>query len=203
MSDKKSKIKTELLLKITEVRNLGFGIIDGIDIPLDATSKKDHPKYSDEKKAKQKVVLHFLNLTSDVLDYVLSKCKTKDDFLIQLKNLDFIERKMKWWKDWKDGKLSSTDHTLNFPDGGTYIGEFKNKIPHGIGTLKFPDGGSYLGEFKDGIIFGQGTFISTDGGNYFGEHKDGKPHGHGTLTLSNGEKRVGKFENGKFVGKNN
>ncbi|MDB2544984.1 hypothetical protein N9X42_00085 [Candidatus Pelagibacter bacterium] len=203
MVDKTSKIKSELLSRITEVRNLGFTIIDSVGIPLSATSIKDSPEYSDEKKAKQKVVLHFLNLTSDVLDWVLTKCKTEDDFLIQVKNLDFIEKKMEWWKDWEDGKLSSTENTLNYPDGGIYKGEFKDGVPHGTGTLKFPDGNSYIGQFKDGIINGQGTFMLKDGSNYFGEHKDGKPNGHGTLTLSNGEKRVGKFENGELVEKNN
>ena len=200
MVDKTSKIKSELLTRITEVRNLGFSIIEGVGIPLSATSIKDSPEYSDEKKAKQKVVLHFLNLTSDVLDWVLTKCKTEDDFLIQLKNLDFIEKEMKWCTE---NTLTSTENTLNYPDGGIYKGEFKDGVPHGTGTLKFPDGNSYTGEFKDGIINGQGTFMLKDGGNYFGEHKDGKPHGHGTLTLSNGEKRVGKFENGKLVAKNN
>ena len=200
MVDKTSKIKSELLTRITEVRNLGFSIIENVGIPLSATSIKDSPEYSDEKKAKQKVVLHFLNLTSDVLDWVLTKCKTEEDFLIQLKNLDFIEKKMKWCTE---NTLTSTENTLNYPDGGIYKGEFKDGVPHGTGTLKFPDGNSYTGEFKDGIINGQGTFMFKDGGNYFGEHKNGIPHGHGTLTLSNGEKRVGKFENGKLVAKNN
>ena len=200
MVDNTGKNKRELLLRISEVRSLGFSIIEDVGIPLNATSIKDSPEYSDEKKAKQKVVLHFLNLTSDVMDWVLTKCKTEDDFLIQLKNLDFIEKEMKWCTE---NTLTSNENTLNYPDGGIYKGEFKDGVPHGTGTLKFPDGGSYIGQFKDGIINGQGTFMFKDGGNYFGEHKNGRPHGHGTLTLSDGEKRVGKFENGKLVGKNN
>lgn len=199
MVDETSKKKV-LLLRIAEVRSLGFSIIEGVGIPVNAISIKDDPKYSDEKKAAQAAVLHYLNLTSEVVDWVLFKSKTEDEFLIQSKNLDKIEDGM---NDFKEYIKENHKKTFNYPDGGIYEGEFKDDTPHGTGTLKFPDGGSYTGQFKDGIINGQGTFVFKDGGNYFGEHKDGKPHGHGTLILSNGEKRVGKFKNGELIGKNN
>ena len=195
MSDKESKNKTKLLLRITEVRNLGFSIIDGIDISLDATSKKDHPGYSDEKKTKQKVVLHFLNLTSDVLDWVLTKCKTEDDFLIQLKNLDFIEKEMKWCTE---NTLTSNENTLNYPDGRIYKGEFKDGVPHGTGTLTSVEGHQYVGEFKKGIFFGQGILTLANGDQYVGKFREGKYNGKGTLILADGNKYFGEFKDGKY-----
>ena len=50
MVDNTGKNKRELLLRISEVRSLGFSIIEDVGIPLNATSIKDSPEYSDEKK---------------------------------------------------------------------------------------------------------------------------------------------------------
>ena len=33
-------------------------------------------------------------------------------------------------------------------DGGKYVGEFKDDVPHGQGTYAWHDGVKYVGEFK-------------------------------------------------------
>jgi hypothetical protein len=42
-----------------------------------------------------------------------------------------------------------------------------------IGTYTYPDGGTYVGEWRDAKRNGQGTFYTSDGGKYVGEWRDG------------------------------
>jgi hypothetical protein len=72
---------------------------------------------------------------------------------------------------------------------------------NGKGTFAFPDGGKYVGEWKDGQRHGKGTSTFPGGSKYVGEFEDGKRHGPGTLTYSNGEKCVGEWKDGKFYKK--
>jgi hypothetical protein len=113
--------------------------------------------------------------------------------------------------------------TWTEPNGGTYVGEFKDGKYNGQGTLTLPDGIKYVGEFKDGKLNGQGTRTKPDGRKYVGEFKDGKlnglgthtwpdgtthvgeyigdlPNGQGTLTFPDGAKYVGEFKDGKRNG---
>jgi len=124
---------------------------------------------------------------------------------------------------------SSGEVWKGFGDKGThpkYTGEVENRVPNGLGFLIFPNGGKYVGEFKDGDFHGQGTYTFVVGrelsplekysfkyydkdGNdrgeeelddiepllegkikrfsgwkYVGEWKDGEEHGQGTKTYS-------------------
>jgi hypothetical protein len=79
--------------------------------------------------------------------------------------------------------------TQTQPDGGIYVGEFRDGKQNGQGTLTHPDGRIYLGEFKDGKINGQGTYTWPNGGIYVGEFRDGKQNGQGTLYSSDGSVR--------------
>jgi len=49
-------------------------------------------------------------------------------------------------------------------------------MPNGQGTLSFPNGDTYVGEWKDGMRHGQGTFKNGDGEfegiSFVGEWKD-------------------------------
>ena len=65
---------------------------------------------------------------------------------------------------------------------GNYVGELKDRKPHGKGTYIWKNGTKYEGEWKDGERYGQGRFTFTDGSKYVGEFKDGKNHGQGTVT---------------------
>ena len=69
----------------------------------------------------------------------------------------------------------------------------KNGPGNGQGTLNLPDGGKYVGEFKDGNANGQGTFTFPNGGKYVGEFKDGNRHGQGTTIFAEGDKFVGEW----------
>ena len=53
--------------------------------------------------------------------------------------------------------------TALFPDGATYVGEFKNYKPHGYGNFSWTNGDKYFGEWKDGKSHGSGSKIWADG----------------------------------------
>lgn len=67
----------------------------------------------------------------------------------------------------------------NFPDGSTYIGQFKKGKRHGYGKLIYKTGSVYEGLWLDdqGQIYGR--YIKEDGEVYCGQIKDSKPHGTG------------------------
>ena len=90
--------------------------------------------------------------------------------------------------------------TALFPDGATYVGEFKNFKPHGYGSFSWSNGDKYFGEWKDGKSNGSGTKIWTDGREYSGFFKNDKLHGQGTFYYPGGNKYVGGFLNGKRHG---
>ena len=80
----------------------------------------------------------------------------------------------------------------------TYVGDYKDGMPHGQGTFTHADGDKYLGEFKDGKFPDRGTITTPAGRKYVGELKDGAPHGHGTDTFPRGKKYVGEFKDGEW-----
>ena len=87
-----------------------------------------------------------------------------------------------------------------FPDGSTYIGEWKNNKYNGQGTYTFANGDRYMGNHKDGKAHGQGTFNYVSGAKYVGLHKNHKYHGEGEYTWADGRKDVGEFKDGKLNG---
>jgi hypothetical protein len=123
-----------------------------------------------------------------------------------------------------DGQGSAT-----FPDGATYVGEFRNNQLNGQGTLTLPGGSVQHGEWRDGEAYRvSGIDISPDGTkevgtwNYDGtkcggtitwkdsrEYKgdwkivDGGtdlPDGNGSMKYPDGRKYVGQFHDGKMSG---
>ena len=86
-------------------------------------------------------------------------------------------------------------------NNGIYRGdENANGVPHGKGTIEFPDGGSYEGDWVDGLRHGQGTASFANGDVYVGEWQNDMMHGQGTLTLASGEVLSGTFANDEFIG---
>ena len=86
-----------------------------------------------------------------------------------------------------------------------YKGHVEKEEPNGLGFLIYPDGGKYVGEWKDGKEHGQGTLTTPvvdsrnlihHGRKYVGEWKNGK-HWNGTT------EKDGKIEkkvvNGKYI----
>ena len=68
-----------------------------------------------------------------------------------------------------------------------FVGQVRNKIPHGHGTMTWTDGQIYEGHWKDGQMDGQGkiTYVRKESNEsgldyYYGEFKDGKKAGTGT-----------------------
>lgn len=107
------------------------------------------------------------------------------------------------------------------PSGDTYVGETRNRVPHGAGTktqtdgnvfsgefqngiptrgtARFPSGDTVAGEFRDGKLDGRGTYTWVSGATFRGEFRGGKPSGQGVATLSNGETYVAEFRDGRFI----
>ena len=97
---------------------------------------------------------------------------------------------------------SNCQGTLTQPDGGKYVGEFKDGKANGQGTYTYADGNMlYVGEFKDGKQNGQGTLTRPDGAKHVGEFKDNQFNGQGTLTYPDSSaKYVGEFKDDKRNG---
>ena len=83
--------------------------------------------------------------------------------------------------------------------GTTYNGTFVNGKFDGRGRFVWPDGGSYIGEWKASANHGKGVRIFATGATYRGEWKAGKMHGNGVYTSRDGEESAQHWENG--VGK--
>ena len=88
-----------------------------------------------------------------------------------------------------------------FSDGSSYIGEFKDNKPQGLGTLTVANETKYVGEFNDGVYHGQGTITLANGDKYVGSFKDNKIHGRGTYTWADGREYVGENKYGVMHGK--
>ena len=94
--------------------------------------------------------------------------------------------------------------TATAPDGGKYVGGWKDGKPHGQGTLTFGSGSEragtkYDGEWKDGYKHGQGTETHANGDKYVGEFKDGKMHGQGTYTYADGRVWIGLWSDNNWA----
>lgn len=77
---------------------------------------------------------------------------------------------------------------------------------NGTGTMNYDNGKTYEGTWKDGMPNGQGTFSWPDdkennviGGNIIGQYQKGELNGQATATYSNGTTFTGLFKNDKFV----
>ena len=124
----------------------------------------------------------------------------------------------------EDGRCAQ-DCSAITKDGGSYVGEMKDNMPHGKGIitradgskyegemqggerhgkgiLKFASGETYTGEWQHGKIHGKGELASADGKQkYTGEFKDDMPHGHGIMLYEDGSKYEGEWSEGRRHGK--
>jgi uncharacterized membrane protein YhaH (DUF805 family) len=104
----------------------------------------------------------------------------------------------KYIGEYRDGKRNGQG-TATAPDGKKYVGEWDGAW-NGQGANSWPDGEQYVGEFKDNKYNGQGTYTLPDGRKYVGEFKGGIQNGQGTQTWPDGGKYVGKWKDGKRSG---
>jgi serine/threonine protein kinase len=79
-------------------------------------------------------------------------------------------------------------------EGGTYIGQLKNGVPHGYGTITYRSA-------SDSSGFSQIASMS-GAQKYSGNWEEGKKHGKGTMTYSDGRVSSGLWENDHFKGSN-
>jgi hypothetical protein len=109
------------------------------------------------------------------------------------------------------------------PQGGTYIGEFRNGMKTGIGSILYSDiepytgqwlrdemrgyghrsnshGHEYRGEFFNSRSHGFGEYVMRECARYFGEHCKGLPHGRGIDFVPGGNAAV-DYNHGIVVSK--
>jgi hypothetical protein len=86
------------------------------------------------------------------------------------------------------------------PDGGRYYGAVVHGKFQGHGRIEWDNGTTYEGGFKDGQFDGRGTYSAADGRRYVGEFANGQFHGRGRFEAANGEIYEGDFDNGEFTG---
>ena len=90
---------------------------------------------------------------------------------------------------------------LNYPDGSSYEGDFKNAKFEGKGILRCTSRYVYEGDFKDGKCEGEGTLTYANGNVYEGHFKDGKRGGKGIMHYVGGTIYEGDFQDDTFEGK--
>lgn len=94
------------------------------------------------------------------------------------------------------------DATLTFK-GGTYLGTFKDGVPHGMGFFQMPgrDLAMYEGQVVAGQREGVGIAVYADRSRYEGQWKDGRRHGTGRATFTLGGSYDGEWKDDEFDGK--
>lgn len=91
---------------------------------------------------------------------------------------------------------SNGNGEITLGDGSKYVGDYKNRMPHGSGVLHDKDGTKYEGQFREGKLNGSGTMTLPNGTVYIGDFTNGKIHGPGTMTETNGTVMKGEFQSG-------
>lgn len=100
----------------------------------------------------------------------------------------------------KDNLFNDKNGLLNWANGATYIGGFKDGLMDGNGELKFANGIKYKGSFKKGMSDGVGRLTFINGDKYEGYFKKDLFDGIGRLTFKNGDKYEGDFKKDLFNG---
>lgn len=114
---------------------------------------------------------------------------------------------------WRDGagktyKLEATlaagqvagDARLHLPEGGVYIGPFRDGVPDGHGYFRLANGTRYEGDVRMGERSGTGEALYANGDIYKGEWKNGRREGSGVQTYILGGRYEGNWANDKPSG---
>lgn len=89
---------------------------------------------------------------------------------------------------------------LSLPDGGEYVGDVVDGVPHGRGACTWEDGSEYEGQWRGGVRHGRGRMRLPDGGIYTGQFVAGIQAGAGSLSLHTGFYYHGDFADGSMTG---
>ena len=91
--------------------------------------------------------------------------------------------------------------TTKIGEDGKPFTDKSSKDYTGKAQVQYPNGDSYDGGFKDGLRDGEGTYTYAEAGNkYEGEWKLNKKNGIGKMTFGADGEYYGHFENGKRSG---
>ncbi len=113
---------------------------------------------------------------------------------------ELLEKRVQTLKS-GEGKISSPQKVWHYPNGDEYIGDVKDRYPHGDGQLHKLGGDTYIGQFQYGMFDGYGEYHYHNGDIYRGQWLNGKRHGQGTLSYSNGNVYEGQWVEDKRQGK--
>jgi hypothetical protein len=102
--------------------------------------------------------------------------------------------------EWREGAANGRG-SFTLPDGEKYVGEYKDGERNGKGTNTWPDGRRYIGNWQGGVANGFGTTIYPDGRTHIGEYKNDARHGKGTYSWPSGATYTGEYEDGKRSGR--
>lgn len=90
--------------------------------------------------------------------------------------------------------------TLNL-ERGTYVGQVRNGVPHGLGTLTYSDSvrtrSNYTGSWVNGMKNGRGTMVWRSGDRYSGDWLNDLPHGQGNYDWAEGHRYNGDYRQGQ------
>lgn len=101
--------------------------------------------------------------------------------------------------EWDKGKRDGIG-VATWPDGSSYIGQWRADSTHGKGIYVKSDGERYEGDWAGGRREGAGKSFWPDGSKYEGQFMNDRPHGRGRFTGSDGTTYEGEFANGKAHG---
>lgn len=83
--------------------------------------------------------------------------------------------------------------------GGTYEGDWVNRVPHGYGRMVYSDGSVYVGGWKNFKFHGHGKLVQKGGVMFEGEWREGRLHGSGRVQATgcnNDARREGRNRSG-------
>jgi hypothetical protein len=95
-----------------------------------------------------------------------------------------------------DEEILPTFGSVNYANGGKYVGGFKNGKRHGLGSFVFANGDRFRGHYVEGKREGYGTYEFTSGERYEGYFHNGKYHHWGLYFFKNGDKYFGQYRHG-------
>ena len=95
----------------------------------------------------------------------------------------------------KEGRGEMTFGSEHPLSGSTYVGQFKNDMPHGHGLMNYSNGATYTGGYQLGQFHGHGSMLFSNGDHYRGSYKDGLKEGFGVYTYVDGARYEGRWRN--------
>ena len=97
------------------------------------------------------------------------------------------------------GDCDDGSGTYAYPDGSTYVGNFREAQPHGKGEFTAADGERYRGQFAQGYRHGRGEVVRTDQTRVVGEWRRGEYMGNPQQNYGKAGCRSGNCENGSGI----